>query len=872
MDSAAFAAQRKEELSAVDEQLQPHVEDALHGLLVGDDDWADGLVLAASSAWLDIFDAEAPEGGKRGLALARFRKDLIAALELTGAPQMDVTQGQIDRMTYWLSGYVVNSATHAAIFASGKRFSRWVSMRDKDVREVHRPVDGQIRPIGGTFDVGDSKLHYPGEPVGDPGNWIQCRCVLQPAARPGGAMSSTTYTIGPDDDVEDDNPDIVPGSDIFAMTPDPFPNEEEGDGIHVDTDVDTEPIPIEEDEDEDEELTELPVHGVLAPEGVATGDGRMFALGALSTRELPIPLRAEILSTHGGTTSDVVTIGRVDEAWRDDASNSWRWRGAVVLDKPHAQETIAGILDGTVRGVSIDGDAAEIDDSTFDESENGDFLTVFSKMRAAGLTIVPIPAFQEAYVGMGHEFTEDASTEELALLASCGCSDTSAPGIAGYNAEDEFRDFPPAEREGSADAGHALPDGSFPIENVDDLKNAIQAIGRAKDPEAAKAHIKKRARELGAEDLIPEDWGAGVVEFEVDGIIPFVPEPYTYAPGTHDGPGWITNPGATARLRRYWTHGEGAAKIAWGTGGDFNRCRSQLAKYVQNPDWLAGLCANMHYEALGIWPATHAKATKGSAAPIIASAKTVYPAEWFQNPGLDHAAPVRIEGNRIFGYLAQWGVCHVGVEGICRDAPHSHSDYAYWRKGEVDTDRGVQRVGTLSLGEGPRKGHASPYARMSAAVAHYDDPQSVKAFMNIGEDATGVWVAGVMVPWATEKDYALIRGTGAISGDWRSWTGDPNDLELIGIASVVVPGFQLAASAGMIGTNVMPAPEPVLTASANVTERLNAELIGAITRNAVEEYRHQEKVTASVAPHRDRIRLARLSNARARLERTDHGM
>ena len=84
-----------------------------------------------------------------------------------------------------------------------------------------------------------------------------------------------------------------------------------------------------------------------------------------------------------------------------------------------------------------------------------------------------------------------------------------------------------------------------------------------------------------------------------------VPLDAVFAPGTKDGPGWITHPIPTARIRRYWTNGKGAAKIRWGAPGDFNRCRMQLAKYVQNPDWLAGLCANMHKEALGIWPAQH---------------------------------------------------------------------------------------------------------------------------------------------------------------------------------------------------------------------------------------------------------------------------
>jgi hypothetical protein len=57
-----------------------------------------------------------------------------------------------------------------------------------------------------------------------------------------------------------------------------------------------------------------------------------------------------------------------------------------------------------------------------------------------------------------------------------------------------------------AKRGLALPDGSYPIKDMADLQNAIQAYGRAKDKEAAKRHIMKRARALGAENMIPENW------------------------------------------------------------------------------------------------------------------------------------------------------------------------------------------------------------------------------------------------------------------------------------------------------------------------------------------------------------------------------
>lgn len=70
----------------------------------------------------------------------------------------------------------------------------------------------------------------------------------------------------------------------------------------------------------------------------------------------------------------------------------------------------------------------------------------------------------------------------------------------------DAREFKTKERKDLADKGNALPDGSFPIKSEQDLKNAIQAVGRAKDKAAAKAHIKKRARALGLESLIPAGW------------------------------------------------------------------------------------------------------------------------------------------------------------------------------------------------------------------------------------------------------------------------------------------------------------------------------------------------------------------------------
>lgn len=70
----------------------------------------------------------------------------------------------------------------------------------------------------------------------------------------------------------------------------------------------------------------------------------------------------------------------------------------------------------------------------------------------------------------------------------------------------EKRDYSTATRERMAREGTAMRDGSFPIANLADLRNAIQSVGRAADYEAAKRHIIRRARALGAEDMLPDDW------------------------------------------------------------------------------------------------------------------------------------------------------------------------------------------------------------------------------------------------------------------------------------------------------------------------------------------------------------------------------
>lgn len=104
-------------------------------------------------------------------------------------------------------------------------------------------------------------------------------------------------------------------------------------------------------------------------------------------------------------------------------------------------------------------------------------------------------------------FKADGSVE-LKKFAKYEQEELSADAIADAVVERlNKREFSTAEREKLATEGKALPDGSFPIETVGDLENAIRAIGRASDPAKAKAHIEARAKALDRTDLIPDSWG-----------------------------------------------------------------------------------------------------------------------------------------------------------------------------------------------------------------------------------------------------------------------------------------------------------------------------------------------------------------------------
>lgn len=648
-----------------------------------------------------------------------------------------------------------------------------------------------------------------------------------------------------------------PGGEIPLENPPAVLGDEPMDDEMMDDDELPEPSePLAPEDDE------MPVWGVAAPEGVESGDGRMFALDSLTWRDLPLPLtwqRAD-MGEHQGK----VIVGRVDNFERVD--NLIYWDGVLLPDVDETEEVIALISQGALRGVSVDADQGTAhvpsDEDLEAAMESGQPMTdVWDAARISGLTIVQIPAFTEAFIVLGErpgtEVQEDLEPVE------------EAPSFEPETGT--FRDYDTEARKRMADAGTAMPDGSYPIADLEDLRNAIQAIGRAKDPDAVKRHIRKRAKALDAENLLPDTWAARVESFK-------------------RGTGWITHPEETRRIHDYWVRGKGAAKIRWGTPGDFTRLVRHLRKYIE-PRFLYRTAAQWHHDALGYWPGqcglpgnppcgakrgvpgvpgaqsdTIEAAQETDMTPALTLVAAAPPAiidrTWFDNPGFTGPTPLSVDTKtgRLSGHIATWGTCHIGIDKVCVTPPKSKTDYAHFHLGVVNTTDGELSVGSLTLGTG----HADLNMSANDTRRHYDHTGTAVAKVRAGEDEHGIWVAGALCEGVTEEQARTLAAAGGISGDWRSIGGN---LELVAGLAVNVPGFPVPrpalAASGERQTALVAAG--VVVANADVNTFANVDELAEAVVDKIERRQKRREVLASLSPLADEVRQKRL-NALADLE------
>lgn len=794
-----FAAQRKGVLERADTALLPVVRSALEHWAPKSDWWTSILSAAEpifSDSYQDITGREPDAKRADGL-----KEALGAALSFTEKPN-DNTAEVVARL---VASAAVNAGTEAGAEDHEDDLDlEWITMHDRAVRETHRAADGQTRKVGEPFHIGESELDYPGDPKGRLEDWIGCRCILRPTAS---GSHSLTASAG--------NAQANTSTVIVAL---PAVN----DGVHS--------------------MGPEDAHCTLVWLGQSTD---------VDPNQI-LPQLAQIAGAHQPATEGV--SGRA-ELGADKAqvllldANGLASIRQDVMGVPYISETNASAdthpiwIPHTTLGYPGQGDISQDnpDSITFDRLAlwHGDDQTEFplgvpmtaptDQIPTAEATAAPtnipwhgVMVVEGTPTGDGRQFAHGSlRNRDLPLplsyqeMSAEGHSQAHVVGmIHGLQRTDNgdgtatvrghgvFRQTPESDRAIGAVADFGkygvsidADDATMEYDDENDAVNftdaRISGACLVNIPAFAEAYIC-----LGEAPWLTDDQQMSLNKT-------FTEEVETFARGA----GWVTDPSDTARIHAYWTEPgqSGYEKIAWGAPGDFDRCRVEVGKYLTasgEPEYINQTCAQWHHDALGIWPATHAKELKGGLAAenmisLVASAAVKMwqpPADAFMDPQLD--GPTRItyretsEGTYVYGHLAEWRTCHTAVQGMCIVAPKTTINYADFLLSDIEcSDGSMVKLGQLTLGTG----HANQELSARDALAHYDNTGSAVADVTLGEDDHGIWFAGMLRPWVTARQKFELKAA-KLSGDWREH-GYCGPLELIAALAVNVPGFKVAVEA-----------------------------------------------------------------------------
>ena len=311
-------------------------------------------------------------------------------------------------------------------------------------------------------------------------------------------------------------------------------------------------IEEEDDEEEDEEEEEDDEEGMVSMGGMDLDAARKKRLMSLGEKSAELGRNAYMCAIErkvypgGSGVCDDCPGGCMSEKGMPgllsvEGIAEEMFKGKV-LDSGYSSDADMFVVDvqakdGRAVEVFIDGTTAEVlgfhklDDNAFEQKSALDSMMVIDFHEAAEIAVKSI---QGDVIAVEPDIFEGFDSYAVEIEGIDGKSydvfvslDGEVLGYDKYEPEEAEaieaeaaeialkRAFSDDVRTQMAKEGTALPDGSYPISNAEDLKNAISAFGRAKDKEAAKKHIMKRAKALGQEKLIPANWvtgGAKVVE------------------------------------------------------------------------------------------------------------------------------------------------------------------------------------------------------------------------------------------------------------------------------------------------------------------------------------------------------------------------
>jgi len=88
------------------------------------------------------------------------------------------TPGRAQRIARTEVHAAIQSGSHEGMVQAGVEEREWLTSLDDSVRELHEPMNGQVRKVDEPFeDVDGNELMYPGDPNAPPETQVNCRCT-----------------------------------------------------------------------------------------------------------------------------------------------------------------------------------------------------------------------------------------------------------------------------------------------------------------------------------------------------------------------------------------------------------------------------------------------------------------------------------------------------------------------------------------------------------------------------------------------------------------------------------------------------------------------------------------------------------------------
>ncbi len=188
------------------------------------------------------------------------------------------------------------------------------------------------------------------------------------------------------------------------------------------------------------------------------------------------------------------------------------------------------------------------------------------------------------------------------------------------------------------------------------------------------------------------------------------------------------------------------------------------------------------------------------------------PAAWFATPTDAELPPggpgVNYKDGRVFGWVAQAGEPHAGfAKKVTIDGLGRIETQHFLRQRFTLDDGSVVKAGAFTM----NVGHHRDGAECETSACQFDDTRTVAGIVTVGMSDRGMWFSGAAAPWMSEWDRNVFLAT---QPSYHLRKGASGSWQLRAVLAVPVPGH----SSPLLASAVVDRSNLALTAAATMLE------------------------------------------------------